>query len=282
MLPKPFFDTQICELAANGSIPRDQWRHVQEHFECHADYRISPLTLAEILDRIHNDPAGKYFNRAQEQLRSLYPLGKRKSFFDFPRYFVPKTIFNKEIPKPRLLESGFAECAEIVLWATSRKEVDGDGVALPFMRGAKIKLNLERFSNEIRGIRDQYVDRFRFLKGTKIPPPTREQWAAPALSQIGLADEESRARLLEALAACYQFDCWLWNAAKNHNYDLQENISDLIDAQQLPYLCDPAVIFITNDTDHKKRLRGNPQGGRIKTFSELMECIDSGQALLPS
>jgi hypothetical protein len=82
------------------------------------------------------------------------------------------------------------------------------------------------------------------------------------------------------MSASYQFDCWLVNAARNEDYDLSKSISDLVDTQQLAYLCDPAVIFITNDNDHRIRLRGNARGSRILTFAELLQAIREGRQLL--
>jgi hypothetical protein len=279
MRSKPFFDTQICALAANGSIPHGQWIAVQDYFEECADYHISPLTLCEIIHRIHSDEAGKYFAQCQKQLRCLYPRGRRKRFFDFPRFYSARTIFGIEIPRSRSLETDFGFSVELALWAESRAGLDGV-IPLPFMLTGGARLKHANFAKEVEAIRDRYKRAFGSLRGKKkfgIPPM---KWMKPALDQMGLNVESSGETFLAAMSACYQFDCCLVDAARNKNYDLDKNISDLIDAQQLAYLCDPTVIFITNDSDHRIRLRGNAQASRILTFAEVFDGVTKGRDLL--
>jgi hypothetical protein len=272
MILKPFFDTQICALAANETIPNEQWFAVQEYFEEHAEYHISPLTFSEIIHRIHVDERGKYFKQCQEQLRRLYPHGKRKRFFDFARFFSARTIFGIELPRPRSLETDFGFSAELALWAESRHALN-DFIPLPFMTRGGARLKHDSFAAEISQIRERYKNAFSSLRGRKKFEITPEQWMKAALDQMGLTIETSGHRFFKAMSASYQFDCWLVNAARNKNYDLEKNISDLVDAQQLAHLCDPAVIFITNDSDHRTRLRGNPQASRILTFAEVSRAI---------
>ena len=279
MRPKPFFDTQLCELAASGTIPRADWAFLQDYFEAEADYHISPLTVTEILDRVNKDESSRYFRRTQEQVRCLYPYGKRKKFFDFTRYFINKTIFGVEAKRPITLEKDFGFNLEIILWAESRAAVL-EGVPMPYLTGGHYRLRLEQFSVEIQSIRDRYKQWLSPLKGKKRFSFTPEEWLKDALKLVGMDTPENRKKFIDALLAAYQFEHWIIDAARNHNYNLDRNVSDLIDAQQLYYLCDPTVIFITNDTDHEKRLRGNPQRGRIKTFEEVLDLARRGEGLL--
>jgi hypothetical protein len=278
MRPKPFFDTQVCELAASGAIPRADWIFLQDYFEVETDYHISPLTVAEILDRINKDENNRYFRRTQEQIRCLYPHGKRKKFFDFTRYFISRTIFGKEAKRPFMLEKDFAFDLEILLWAGSRSQVT-QGVPMPYLMNGSYRLRLEKFSDEIQGIRNIYKQWLGLLKGRKKFSFTPEEWLNDALKTVGMDTPDNRKKFIDALPAAYQFEHWIIDAARNHNYNLDKNISDQIDAQQLYYLCDPTVIFITNDTDHKIRLKGNSQQQRIKTFSEVFDFVRKGKSL---
>jgi hypothetical protein len=279
MRPKPFFDTQLPEMAASGAIPARDWELVQEYFESEADYHISPLTVTEILDRVNKDTTGKYFSRIKEQIQRLYPSGKHKKFFDFIRYFVTETLFGTKMPRPFTLEKDFAFNLELVLWAENRGAL-ATGVPMPFLTEGKYILRLDRFSLEIDTIRNRFKSYLAQLKGRKKFSLTPEEWLNDALKFINVDSVENRRRFIENLHAAFQFECWILDAARNHNYSLDKNISDQIDAQQLYYLCDPAVVFITNDTDHEKRLRGNPQRNRIKTFSEILDLVKRGNPLI--
>jgi hypothetical protein len=53
----------------------------------------------------------------------------------------------------------------------------------------------------------------------------------------------------------------------------------LIDAQQLYYLSDPTVVFITDDSDFKKRLKSAAPQERVLSWSELLAYAKRGVPL---
>ncbi len=269
-------------MAADGRIAASEWILVQRYFQDKADYHISPLTVGEILDRIASDVPGKYFQAAQRQVKMLYPHGKRKSFFDFAPYFVMQAVFGVKISRSRLLENDFGFTLEVILWAQSKRDLDV-GVALPFLKTDRIRINLEKFTYEHRSIQNGYLGYMSRFKGKKKFPFPLDQWIGNALSLYGMDTEENREKLSNALNSTYECERWLHDSARNPNYNVgRRNISDQIDLQQLSYLADPAVVFVTNDSDFRTRLTNSLQAERIKTFTELLDVIRTGQSLLPA
>jgi hypothetical protein len=276
-ITKVFFDTQICIRAASGRIPENEWARVTNHILSVAQYCISPLTLGEILLSIARGDE-HYFESGKERLRRVYLNGKG-TFFDFPRYFVADFLGLKD-KRPGNLEKEFGFSVQVILLAQSRQELE-KGVALPYLKGQVARVRLDRFLREIEATQKRYVDWFSRLRGKSKTTITPEQWAAPAMYLYGIEEDDvSKQRFIEALSASCQFDTALLDLARNENFDLRKNVSDLVDTQQLCYLCDPTVVFVTDDSDHRKRLCGNAQLSRIRTFADTLRRAENGDALL--
>lgn len=272
---KVFFDTQICMNAANGVIPEEEWREATDYIQEMAQYWISPLTAGEVILSIAKADED-HFDKGRERLRRLYIKGSR--FFDFPRYFVAETLGLPD-KRPAHLEDDFGFSIQVILLADSKRQLL-EGVPLPYLT-ARVRIGIDRFQSEVEEIQQRYVRLLSTLRGKKKASLSPEEWAHKALSLLGIENDNTiRDRFLRALPAAYQFDMVLFDLARNTNFDPQRNVSDLIDTQQLCYLCDPAVVFVTNDTDHKNRLRGNLQAGRILTFRDVLQRARDDEPLL--
>lgn len=56
-------------------------------------------------------------------------------------------------------------------------------------------------------------------------------------------------------------------------YRFDEHPEDLVDAQQLYYLLDPEMYFVTNDNRLIDYVRGSSQANRIITFDQLAAMV---------
>jgi hypothetical protein len=276
---KVFFDTQICINAASGRITETDWHEAIGHILTSEEYWISPLTLGEIILSIAKGDE-KYFEIGKTRLRTIYCNGRGK-FFDFPRYFIAGTLGLRD-RRPLNLEDDFGFSIQVILLADSKRNL-AEGVALPHLKQTRAKVRIDRFLSEIEANQQHYVELFSTRKGSSKNKLTPEQWAMPALRLYGIHDDEAaRSRFIESLSAAYQFDVALLDLARNRNYDLRKNVSDLVDTQQLCYLCDPTVVFVTDDSDHRHRLLGNAQSNRVLTFREVLTRIRGKKPLLPT
>lgn len=112
------------------------------------------------------------------------------------------------------------------------------------------------------------MERLRAVDAPAVPP---EIWTAMVFALHGLrASPQALVEAFDRLSALYEFEMNCRKMVRNSNFDVRKNLSDHVDAQQLAYLCDPEVIFITADSDFKTRTARSKQSGRIKSFADLL------------
>jgi hypothetical protein len=106
-------------------------------------------------------------------------------------------------------------------------------------------------------------------------------WASKLLKFYGVSGSPgSIANVAKHLSATYKFEMAVNKLVQNPNFPVSRRTSDLIDGQQLCYLCNPNVVFITNDSDFRTRAGKSPQAKRIKTFAEVLACAEGKSPLL--
>jgi hypothetical protein len=274
MTCKVFFDTQVCINAAKRQINEADWAKATRHVQETAEYYVSPPTLGEILTSIAKGD-GSHFEEGKERLRRLCLPGRK--FFDFPEYFLGHTL-GFQIRRPGNLDSNFGFDVSGILLADSKADLS---TGVPLRSGGFALVKLDKFLAEMERSKQTYVSLFSILKGSKKPDFSPKEWASSAMTGWGLErDEASLTKFINGLSAAYEYELALHNLVRNSNYDLRKHISDVIDARQLIYLCDPEVVFVTDDAGFKKRLRENAQNHRILTFSELLGRAHDGQSIL--
>jgi len=104
-----------------------------------------------------------------------------------------------------------------------------------------------------------------------------EVWACGIARRVKV-DPQSRPvpEIVVALSAYREFEEGrLKVAANNPQYVADPN--DLLDSEQLVYLGDPALHFLTCDTGYLARIKKSPQAARIHNVS-LDELADAGRA----
>jgi hypothetical protein len=123
----------------------------------------------------------------------------------------------------------------------------------------------------LSGGKAAHTERLEQLRDGDLLRSAPETWATAVLGLIGIdANDKNRSKLLSVLDAAYHFDVSLWDLAKDKSYDFKDHDSDWLDSQQLYYLCDPAVVFVTKDSRIKKRSRKSAQTDRILLYSEFV------------
>jgi hypothetical protein len=91
------------------------------------------------------------------------------------------------------------------------------------------------------------------LRKAEVSDLTRSVWAEKILRDLGKPlSRPNVAIVLERLDAAYRFDRHLWQLIRNSEYDFSKHRGKIVDAQQLYYLCQPDIYFVTNDARLKK------------------------------
>jgi hypothetical protein len=123
-------------------------------------------------------------------------------------------------------------------------------------------------------MKEQTAEDFRRLLESARKNPLERDKASQAWFQ-GIANRvkadsksKSLSEIVSALNAYHEFEmCKLQVALQNKDYNPQEHKNDLLDAEQLIYLSDASLCFLTCDTGFRNLVRKSSQAKRIITAS---------------
>jgi hypothetical protein len=267
--PKLFVDTQICIDVTKRLVDERLWARVWRYITGSFEYVISPLTLCELL---HGVAAGTdiYFNQNRKAIRVLVPPHRVKRFLDFPGAFVLKTVLHRKIEVQRIEPEEFDTWVKLVLKARSKAELEWGGVRLGCSSARRYGFDFRLHIAQHLDGHQVHVDQLKQLRNGDLQVPSRFAWAAGILARQGLrpSDEDCR-RVAESLDAAFHFDMALFKRAKTSNYNFEKHATDWIDEQQLYYLSDPQVHFLTRDGRLQEWVKQSTQAKRILDFSAL-------------
>lgn len=268
--PKVVFDTQVISNVCTGAIPRSEWDEVLKYISRRCRYAISAITLYELLAGIANGDVA-HFAENQHRIRVLCEPLKREFLplvGDFVRFRVFRLAPRKLAFQPHKLKLW----ADVVLTAKTREELVRGRVTLsrPGHAGKSYGFDLPLLAKQIENGKQNHSERLEALRQGKLLASTPDTWTQAVLREIGVPVNPANAtRLLGALDAAHEHDLYLYSMARNHTYDFAEHDSDWLDGQQLYYLADPLLKFITCDTKIRIRTRSSSQRDRILSFEDL-------------
>ena len=109
-----------------------------------------------------------------------------------------------------------------------------------------------------------------------------EVWLAGLAKRVGIDPARHRAAdIIAALSAYHEFEHHkLFVAVKNPQYKPENHANDLLDAEQLIYLADPRLHFLTADGGYLNRITQSPQKARIHLLKPKALTRDEVPALL--
>ena len=265
--PILFLDTSVCVDVARDTIAPSQWASAWDRISHDYRYRISPLTAYELIAGLATGDAAR-FDENREALRVLFPPSRKKVLPDL-RVFVAKSLFSEDlVPNPAT--------PDIKLWLRTAlkaptKQALQTGNIRVGVASRPLGLDLQNINQQLRKHEDGFVKRFREFQRLQVPELTRDVWADLILKSYAKeTTPTNRALVLHKLDAAYRFDLSIWNHAKDPKYNLLKHRTDLVDAQQLYYLCNPEVHFLTTDARLRNRVLNSTQSGRIMTLNSFL------------
>jgi hypothetical protein len=269
MKPKLFFDSQICIDIANRTLDERRWartwRYVRQNFR----YVVSPLTLCELLRGVACGTE-LYFNENREAIRVLVPSPARDRFLPFPSAFVLKTVLNCEQGAPSLPTRQFDMWVRVVLKASSKHELEAGDVRLGPSSACTYGFNSGLHVSQLLDGEREHVAELQKLREGDLLIPSRLAWAAGILARQGLTpSDESCQKVAQALDAAFHFDMSLYERARTSNYNFEKHSTDWIDEQQLYYLSDPRMRFLTADARLQRWINGSCQANRVLDLDSI-------------
>ena len=266
---KIVFDTQILDYVYRGSICPEDWNAVVKYISKNCRYAISANTLYELLAGIAKGDVN-HFSENQSRIRLLCQPARRE-FLPTVGNFLRSKVFGLPPRKPDFQPKRLGLWTEVVLAAAGKSNLQS-GVAL-HKAGHSSKtygFDLQLLLNQIEEGKQSHSERLEGLRHGELLPSTDDSWSRSILNFIDLPVTDANARkILAALNAAHLYEISLYEMAKNHQYDFRKHDSDWIDAQQLYYLADPSVWFITCDANIRFRTIDSTQRDRILSFDEL-------------
>src|SRR5262249_7496204 len=134
-------------------------------------------------------------------------------------------------------------------------------------------LDVAMIEEQMNEGRASHAEKLQHARNTKSESPSAAEWAATMLNYVLKKDPttEDSQKLASAATAAYFYDRSLWNLARTSNYQFADHDSDWVGRQQLCYLCDPEVYFITNEVKLRSRIAGSEQESRVLGYKDFLD-----------
>lgn len=265
-----FLDTNVCSL-----LVREEYKSIRPrvtHFlEERFDICISAFTYSELLRGII-DGSEEYFEINRDRLRVMAGSSSKK-FLPFGLTFAVERVLGITPTATALTPDEWAKSFRVAMLARSQKSLVNGTVRIPPFD------KTDGFDPDL--IRDPLLEgphhdmrRLEQIRNLKRDLPSREAWASEVAGDLEIDLSISEASLLGgALDAAYEYERTLWKHARNGTYNFANHLGDWIDQQQLYYLCDPNLYFLTDDTKIRERCIASTQAARILNLGEILKAI---------
>jgi hypothetical protein len=266
-----FFDTNICHKVTAREIPPDIWKRTVEALPQHFEYCISPLTALETVHSLTTCPP-ELFDLARTRVIHLTAV-KSRLWLDYPIPFQRTALAGLPTKNNWEIELNLTNLFAVLSWVERKQDLDRP-VSLPYMTGpfgfrARLSDGLAMF----REVKDLYASRMEYAQGQETTGRRKRDYIDDVFRITKLAQTEERVvAASQGLDAAFMFEHHLFSMLKS-DYGFRANTSDLIDAQQLYYLLDPTLHFVTNDERLIGYVRKSTQANRIMTFSQLLDVL---------
>jgi hypothetical protein len=269
--PRLFFDTNICHKVTAGEIPPDIWENTVEALPQHFEYCISPLTALETVHSL-TTCSPKFFDRNRARVMHLTAV-RNRLWLDYPIPFQRTALTGLPTKNNWEIELNLTNLFAILRWVENKQDLDRP-VSLPYMTDSfGFRTRLGDALAMFREIKDLYASRMEYAQGQEAKNRRRRDYIDDVFRVTGLVQTEERiAAASEGLDAAFQFEYHLFSMLRSP-YNFRANTSDLIDAQQLYYLLDPTLHFVTGDDRLVGYVRKSAQANRIMTFSQLLDVL---------
>ncbi len=244
MSPHVYFDT-------------DCFHHFAETFQDRAlpdDLRskilFSPVTMMEVFSHL----ARYWGDRVHKQLQGLHNWVNKDHALVLPWMDAATALIGFGVP---LEDDGYTKMLQADLNTCADSELAG------LLDVAKAR------DAELVQIKETYADHFQdavqFFRTTPLTEDGfTEVWLDGLTRRLNLQPTRPAAEVVSALSALHEFEfSKLKLALVDRNYNARKHKNDLFDAEQLIFLGDPDLHFLTVDGGYLRKVTKSPQRRRI-------------------
>ncbi len=252
-----------------------QWLAICKRLSTQYQYTISFITLVEICNGLARG-SEEFFDLNRNRLRKLYePSGRQ--FLPPPGEYIRRKVFNLppglKIHQPRELE----QWIRVLLNGVDRTAIKAGAVTLGRLKDINHNygFDFDLIMKQQENGKTAYVQRLKELQTGARRIPSQEQWAESFLLAINIPPTpEAIATLTPRLEAEYVSSLAIWKMVINDpQYNLTKNRNDWEDSQQLLYLADPLMNFITDDSRIIARVSASSSIARIIPYETFLGSL---------
>jgi hypothetical protein len=225
---------------------------------------ISPLSVFEVLSQLTTAEADEVLKQIHAVLNWTNP--EHTGLLSWPGDALFSIWFKRAAPDDgftQRMQKAFNAC----LGAQSARELQGEAGKLKDAMDEITGKTAQEFARLLEAARNEGLEGENFSIA----------WFQGIANRIK-ADPKSRnmPEIISDLNAYHEFERGkLHVALNNKDYNPEKHKNDLLDAEQLIYLSDPSLHFLTCDKGFSNLVRNSPQSKRIITVSpsELVEPV---------
>lgn len=229
---------------------------------------LSPLTILEALSHLTLKSNADILTHIQAMHNWINP--KHAGLLPWPTAAIAKIGFKKE-PEDDDFTEKIEKTINLCLSTNSPDELK--------LSAGKLKDVLDRMKDSTAKDFARLVEGYR--KAPLKPEEFSEMWVF-GIAKRAKIDPKSRpvAEVVSALSAYHEYEeDRLKTAANNPQYKPDKN--DLLDSEQMLYLGDPALHFLTCDGGYLARIKNSPQAAQIHKVSlDDLTTVDKIDAIL--
>lgn len=261
-------DTNVC---INLAKPSHRVTKQQFITRINADYRVaaSANTFMELLRGVVNG-GDEYFNENRRSLQIMAGKGKPR-FLPFGVTFALKHVLGVDSTITPLSAGEFQSSFETVLRADDKQTLLDGRVKHPFS-SKNFGFRKHLIDKPLTEGAEHNVKLFEQYRELGRPDQTPLEWARELAAENGdcRLTEAQALKLGEALDGAYEYDKYLWHRARREKYDFAGHPGDWVDQQQLLYLCDKRMHFLTTERAIRDNCAKSSQSSRILLLHDVL------------
>ncbi|HWH59163.1 MAG TPA: hypothetical protein VN682_16160 [Terriglobales bacterium] len=277
MAKSVFFDTQIITGVSDGTLPATVWATIIGKLSGTYEYCASFTTFVELINALAEGDEARFDQNRKRLMLLTSPSGCR--LLPMPGQFIRNKVFGLPTCRPEYSPERLQQ-SWIPIIKAARTKADlssGDVVMASLPRGIDLTFGIDlpvlrRYMNDGKAL---WCEELRLAKeGEKAMPPADLHAKFILRYDVFASETEQNIKLCErALDAAYCHLARIHLDCTRGEYRFERNDQDWIDNQQLMYLADPELTFVTSDKRLIAKLGKSVDRNRVLEFTEFARAI---------
>lgn len=275
MAQSVYFDSQIVIRVSDGGITADDWKEVLEKLAGRYKYRVSFTTFMEIVNALAGGDDDHFDQNRKRLLVLTDSIGCE--FLPVPGQFIRTAVLGLASERPEFAPERLEKVwLPAIKHARDKKNLSfGNIVVASVPSGVDVGIDLPSLRKEVEEGKKLWAEQLKLAKNDRKEMPSVERYAAFVLRLDAHAPQtqENIQRVATALNAAYCHLAQIHHQSTKGAYRFENKLQDWIDNQQLIYLADPDLTFVTADRHLIAKLRKSRDRHRVLEFTEFEKTL---------